>query len=93
MIIIDVQEDGLGVTLTPRNQRVRRQMARHNKEWTGHADEEVFLQEWRGDEFLDEYLTSAQAGHVRSGYTVGIKMDPWVFGHMVGYDFQEVINP
>ena len=93
MIIVDVEEGGLGVTLRPRNKRVRRQMERHTKEFTGHSDDSVFLQEWRGDEFIDEHLTPSQAAEVRNGWTVGIKMDPWNFGHMVGYDFHEVINP
>lgn len=95
-IIIDVvQERDGSVTLTPRNERVRKQMERHMKEMTGHADNSVFLQEWRGDEFLDNrgHISAAKAAEVRKGWTEGIKMDPWEFGHMVGYDFHEVINP
>lgn len=93
-IIIDVQQDNMGnVLLTPRNKRVRAQMRRHNKEWTGNASDDVFLQEWRGDEFIERNLTGAQAAEVRGGWTVGIKMDPWEFGHHVGHDFHEVINP
>jgi hypothetical protein len=93
-IIVDVEQDRMGnAILTPRSKRIRSQMSAHNKEWTGHASEEVFLQEWRGDEFIDERLTSEQAAHVRRGYTVGIKMDPWEFGHLVGHDFQEAMNP
>jgi hypothetical protein len=92
-IIIDVSEDGLGVTLTPRSEKVRAQMRRHNKEWTGNASDNVFLQEWRGDEFLDSKLSPSQARDVRGGWPVGIKMDPWEFAHYDGYDFHEVINP
>lgn len=93
-IIIDVAQDRMGnVLLTPRNERVRRQMKKHNKEWTNNASDDVFLQESKGDEFIEEKLTSTQARDVNAGYKVGIKMDPWEFGHYVGYDFHEVINP
>lgn len=94
MIIIDVKQDNMGnVLLTPRSRRIQAQMRRHNKEWTGNASDDVFLQEWRGDEFLDSKLTSTKAQEVRSGYTVGVKMDPWEFGHYVGHDFHEVVRP
>jgi hypothetical protein len=94
MIIIDVTEDRSGnVLLAPRNKRVRSQMRRHNKEWIGHADSTVFLQEGGpASEFLDT-LNAQQRREVERGWTVGIKMDPWHFGHHVGYDFHEVINP
>lgn len=93
MIIVDVNEGQMGnVTLTPRSARVRGQMERHNEEWTGHASDSVFLQEGMGaGEFL-ESLPPAKARDVREGWGAAIKMDPWEFGHMVGYDFHEVLQ-
>jgi hypothetical protein len=68
-------------------------MRRHNKEWIGHADSTVFLQEGGpASEFLDT-LNARQRRDVEHGWTVGVKMDPWYFGHYVGYDFHEAINP
>jgi hypothetical protein len=91
-MLVDVREDGMGVLLIPVSQRVKAQMRAHNKQWHGQPYDAVFLQEWKGDEFLEK-LPPAKRSMVRRGYTQTIRMDPWEFGMLVGYDFENVINP
>ena len=93
-MLIDVQMDRMGsIVLTPRSKKVRAQMRKHNKEWTGHADDTVYLQEGFGaSEFLG-LLPRAKRRELEAGWPLTIRMDPWEFGHYVGYDFHEVINP
>lgn len=92
-MLVEVQMNRMGaVTLTPVSKKVRRQMRAHNQEWLGHPDEDVYLQGDRGYEFLD-MLSPAQRRDVEEGWGATVRMDPWIFGHYVGYDFHEVIKP
>jgi len=93
-MLVEVDMDRMGsLVLTPVSKKVRAQMRKHNKEWQGHADDTVYIQEGMGVyEFL-EYVPAAKRRDVEEGWTVRIQMDPWVFGHLVGHDFHEVINP
>jgi hypothetical protein len=83
-----------GIILQPVSKKIRAQMRRHNKEWTGHASDTVYLNE--GGEagmFMEERMPPDKARAISQGYTETIQMDPWEFGHYVGYDFHEVIRP
>lgn len=93
-MLVEIDMDNMGnVILTPRSKKIRAQMRRHNKEWTGYADDTVFLQEGGPvSEFLDQ-LSPSDVSEIESGWTVTKRMDAWEFGVYVGYDFQEVINP
>jgi len=92
-MLIEVRRNDIGdVVLTPVSQRIQEQMRVHNLEVLGHANDYVYLQEWRGDEFI-ETMSKANQAHVNRGYTARIRMDPWKFGMMVGYDFEHVIDP
>lgn len=92
-MLVEVSRDIIGdVVLTPVSERVKEQMRVHNLECHGHADDTVHLQEWRGDEFV-ETMSPANQAHVNRGYTATIRMDTFRFGLMVGYDFENVINP
>jgi hypothetical protein len=91
---VEVEEDGMGnIILTPVSKKVRAQMRKHNKEWHGHADDTVFLQAEADTYAFKDMLPRAKRREVEEGYTVVIQMDPWIFGHYVGYDFHEVIDP
>ena len=94
-IKVEVQQDRMGgLLLTPVSQRVRQQMRAHTREWHGHASDTALIdRDYDVEHFIRTYLSPQQGRDVRQGWPVTILMDPWVFGHMVGYDFHEVINP
>jgi hypothetical protein len=93
-MLIEVDQDRMGnIILTPKSKKIRAQMRKHNKEWLGHPDDTVFLQEGMGaTEFLD-LLPAPQRREVEEGWGITVRMDPWEFGHYVGHDFHEVIRP
>lgn len=94
-ILVDVEQDRLGSLLVhPKSEKVKRQMRAHTEKWTGHPDDSVYIQvDYEVDTFLDRYVPRRKHSEVRGGWPVTVKMDPWEFGHYVGYDFHEVIRP
>ncbi len=94
-MLVEVQEDRMGMLLlTPVSKKVQAQMRKHTKEWTGHADDTVLIQrDYDVEHFLERYVPAAKRRDVREGWGARIQMDPWEFGHFVGYDFHEVIRP
>lgn len=94
-MLVEVQMDRMGsMVLRPVSERVRAQMRRHNKEWTGHSEDTVLIQrEDNIDSFMERHVPPRKHSRIRQGWPEAVRMDPWDFGHYVGYDFQEVINP
>ena len=84
-ILIEVAMDRMGcVTATPVNERVRRKYAKHMLQYTGHADGSAFFQ---GDWEVPEEITSHRDWNdVERGWPVRMLVDPWLFGHWLGYD-------
>lgn len=93
-ILVDITMDYHGaINLEPRNEKVKAQMRVHNSEWRGFPYDTVFLQEGREASEFEQHLTAKELSEISSGWTVAKKFDPWMFGHLVGYDFHEVIEP
>jgi hypothetical protein len=91
MIKIEITEDRMGcLILQPVNQRIQRQLERHNSECAGHSENTVLIQT-DTSEFM-ERLSDRQRSSISEGYRTVVLMDPYEFGCMVGYDFHEVIN-
>jgi hypothetical protein len=91
-MLVDVKQDRTGsVVLTPANARTRGRMRRHMAEVAGSPYDSVYLEDWRGDEFLDQRLSPSKRSMVRRGFTQTIRMDPWEYGLMAGYDLENVI--
>lgn len=92
-MIITVKRCLIGnLLLTPVNDRWRKKFARHlRKHESPHADGTVLLQNDADVEtFLDEHLTPRQSREVRAGWTVRVRIDPWEFGHYLGWDAHTV---
>ena len=86
------QSDSLMVT--PRK-KIGRQIVKHLKEY-GLADPDpmaLIQGEEDVETFLERHLTEAQRRDIADGWEVEITIDPWDFGHYVGYDFHEAIKP
>lgn len=87
--------DRLGcLTLTP-SERIQRQAARHLRSFgMEHADGTAFIQlDYEVDGFIEEHVPPRKRRDLREGCDVTITMDPWIFGHFIGYDFHEAIKP
>lgn len=94
-MIIEVEMDRMGcLTLTPVNDRIRRRFARHLRAvYSPHADGTAFLQsDWDVEAFLTDHLRPAQARDVRRGWTVRVRIDPWLYGHYLGWDAHTVVE-
>jgi hypothetical protein len=93
-MLVEAQMDGMGnILVTPVSKKVQEQMSRHLKQWTGSADTQVFFQEGMGaSEFLED-VPPRYRRDLDNGWPVRFQVDPWAFGHWVGYDFHEVIRP
>jgi hypothetical protein len=89
--LVEISEDRTGaVTVTPVREKIREKYAKHMKEMTGSADDGAFFQEGLDSVAEALELSSAQVKHISSGYTVRVKIDPWNFGMLLGYDANEL---
>jgi hypothetical protein len=80
--------------VTPVSAKVREQMRKHLDEWTGNESETLFIQvDHEIDHFIDSYVPRAMREDLQHGWDVTFRMDPDTFGHHVGWDFHEVIDP
>jgi len=68
----------------PESVKWNRAFAGHMLKYTGHYDSSAFFQgEWE----LPETITqNRQYGELRKGWDICILVDPWEFGHWLGYD-------
>jgi hypothetical protein len=94
-IRVRVSLDRMGcLTLTP-SERIQRQIVRLFESMGSiQPDGTAFIQQdTEVDSFIDEYVPARKRRDLREGWDVTITMDPWTFGHFVGYDFHEAIKP
>ncbi len=93
-IKIEVEEDRMGMlTLTPVSQKLQRRIERYLDEWNVSWVGSVLIQrEDNIESFMADQLSSAQRGEVREGWGVTILMDPWTFGHYIGWDAHDGVN-
>lgn len=95
MIPVTVRRDrmhGLELTPGPKIQRkIDRHLSKHgvvDPAGSAHVYSPADV-----EHFLETQLNPAQRRDVENGWDVTIQMDPWDFGHYVGYGFHEVIEP
>lgn len=94
MIKVQVARDRMGgLTLTP-SKKIQRQAIKHLRELGHeHADGTALIQsEEDAQLFVETHLSEGQQRDLRDGWDVTIDMDPWDYGHLVGYDFHEAIK-
>ena len=85
---VRVEMDRMGnITATAVNDRIRRKFVAHLKEvYSEHADGSAFFQEGGpSEEFLAD-CTPAQRRDINAGWSVNINVDPWMYGHWLGWD-------
>lgn len=68
----------------PINTRIEAKYAQHMEEWTGHKDGSVYFQ---GDWELPETIRgNRQFTELMKGWNITIQVDPWEYGHWLGWD-------
>lgn len=98
MLITITRDRFGGLSINPKSDRVRRKYVRYLKEWESSGayvprdrDSLVYLQnEEEVETFLDEYVPPAKHRDLRQGWDVTVRIDPWIFGHFVGWDAHEM---
>lgn len=89
-IKVELEIDGMGCLIgTPENDQVQALYKEHMIEMSGpHASGTIFLQRVDTIEsFLDHVaLGSLEREHLYSGWQATISIDPWDYGHYLGYD-------
>lgn len=90
-IKVTASPDRMGnITVTPVSLRHCAKYAAHMKGMTGSADSSVFIQEGGpAEEFLEE-LRPAKRRDIEAGWDVTFLVDPWIFGHWLGWSAEEV---
>jgi hypothetical protein len=91
-IIVEASQDSMGsIIVEPVCKAHRRAYAAHMLEMTGRETCQVYIQQGVGaEEFIDEDCPKRHRADLRKGYSVRFRLDPWVFGHMLGYDAHQV---
>jgi hypothetical protein len=91
-IIVEAWQDSMGsIIVEPISESHRLAYAAHMRGMTGRATCQVYIQEGMGaEEFINEDCPPRHRADLRNGYTVRFRLDPWVYGMMLGYDAQEV---
>lgn len=84
-IVLVVQMDRMGcITAEPISQVWCQKYRRHMQEMTGRATSQAFFQ---GDyEAPDTITTHRNYKDLLAGWDLQITIDPWEFGHWLGYD-------
>jgi hypothetical protein len=90
-IIVEASQDFLGsIIVEPVCEVYRLAYAAHMLEMTGRATFQAYIPEHNAEQFIDEDCPKRHREDLRKGYSVRFRLDPWVFGHLLGYDAHEV---
>ena len=84
-MLINIYKTTYGNYITePVSTKWAHKFAKHMEEWTDHHDASAFFQ---GDYELPETVTqNRQFKALQDGYTITIQIDPWEYGHWLGWD-------
>lgn len=92
-ILVTVEQDRYGsIILTPRNETLRKALAKHNKHWSGHATSTLYFQNDYDAEALLQDLPAATRREISKGWGATIKMSAYNFLMAAGYDAAEAIR-
>lgn len=77
--------------LEPVSQKACTAYSKHMEEMTGHYDCTAYIQnDWDVDSFIAEYVPPSKRRDLHGGWDATFLMDPWIFGHVLGYDAHNV---
>jgi hypothetical protein len=77
--------------LEPVSQKACTAYSKHMEEMTGHYGCTAYIQNsWEVDSFIAEYVPPSKRRDLHEGWDATFLMDPWIFGHMLGYDAHHV---
>jgi hypothetical protein len=86
-ITVEARTDLMGnLLVAPIRADIRNRIAGHMEEWTGHRDAQAFIPEHEVEEFLRTDVPARHHFDLRRGWTVRFRMDPWLLGHLYGWD-------
>ncbi len=99
-MIVEAERNTMGCfTVMPVNKRHLTKFARHMREWQGLPPWRLLLRD-RGVAFLqreddiellfERYIPRRKHADARKGWPVRFRMDPWDYGHFLGFDAHEV---
>jgi len=84
MIKILVRQAGIGYTATPISKYWRKRFAEHMREWANYPTSEVYFQGLY--DLPESIVLNRQYNELCKGWDITILVDPWEFGHWLGYD-------
>ena len=88
-MLVLVKPLSYGYKAIPVSQKWRDKYCRHMQDMGQSAISSVFF---NGDyELPEEVARNRQYKELGKGYSIQIKVDPWVYGHWLGYDACEVV--
>lgn len=90
-MLVRIIEDDIGnLILQPVSEKRADKYAAHMEDMTGYAQRSAYLQnEYDITQFRSD-LNGRARRELNFYGAVTVRMDPWVFGHMLGYDAHEV---
>jgi hypothetical protein len=89
MILVSLATDSTGaVYATPVSAIWREAFASHMRQHTGHASACAYFQV--GTDELAGCIPDRKLRELSEGYAVTCRVDPWEFGHWLGYDAHTV---
>jgi hypothetical protein len=90
-IIVEVSRDRMGsIIVEPIRESYRLTYAAHMREMTGRSTCQAYIPEHCAEEFINECCPKWHRADLRNGYAVRFRLDPWIFGNLLGYDACEV---
>jgi hypothetical protein len=78
------------ITVKPVSPRIQRKYANHMQEMTGNRTWGAFFNDGAEASQLLEEFPAKHRRELEKGWPVRFKVDPWTFGHWLGYDSHEV---
>ena len=90
-ILVEAEMDRMGnITVKPSSPRHQRLYADHMEEMTGNRTWGAFFNDGAEASQLLEEFPARRRRELEKGWPVRFKVDPWQFGHWLGYDAHEV---
>jgi hypothetical protein len=92
-MLVRAEMDGMGnITVSPVSERWQRKFSRHMAKWIAdyRDNAEAFFQEGMGASEFMEDMTASQRKDLEAGWSVTYRLDPWIFGHYLGWDAHTV---
>lgn len=92
MITVEAKQDRMGnVEVWPMSLKWRHAFTECVRANGGGESNTAFFQEGMGaEEFIAQDVPARYRSHLRKGYAVRFRVDPWTVGHWYGYDAHTV---